>query len=755
MIESIEIMDTATFQGGPHLLRNLKPINFIFGANGTGKTTISRLIAAGQGPKCSLNWTASLPLDRFVYNRDFVEANFSQRDELEGIFTLGEEEINLAAQVEEQRARCDKLRDKIIELSKHRDGDPNNPEFVGKKQELEYLSERLKEDCWLVKTTHDTNFHEVLNGYHRKEKFKARALKEFDENECSKVDSTSVKQRVDVLYGPELDTITELPLPSFARLIDFESSPILEKKVVGKNDVDVATIINEVGSSDWVKQGLDYLDRTTGKCPFCQQEVSAKLKEKLEAYFDKTYIDDMEAISSLKDNYVREVEVVDSQLTEIEQSEGRHLDVEDFQRVCSPLKLLLKGNIDKIQKKQDEPSRSIHFDKINQETDQILKVINAANSLIRADNDLISRREAERSKIEEEVWRLLLDAGLTKLIKDYNEKKSSIEKGIAAITKQISEKHLELEEAQKTLNDLEKRMTSVEPSVNDMNRLLSAFGFRGFYLAMTEDKLSYRLVRRNGELAKNTLSEGEKTFVMFLYFFHLLKGNTDGTSISSSRIVVFDDPVSSLDSDILHIVSSLLRGLFEEVCAGIGIIKQVFVLTHNIAFHKEVTYYRKQHKGISPYQITFWKIFKRDEQSQILFYRTNPVKSSYELLWAEIANRKYNCTTIQNTLRRILEQASKLLGAFDSKKLETKFKGAELTACHTLMAWVNDGSHFCYDDLCVTVDESTISIYLNVFQMIFEECGWGVHYRMMMAMEEELSGKSADGASPSETEKGG
>jgi wobble nucleotide-excising tRNase len=213
---------------------------------------------------------------------------------------------------------------------------------------------------------------------------------------------------------------------------------------------------------------------------------------------------------------------------------------------------------------------------------------------------------------------------------------------------------------------------------------------------------------------------------------------------------VFDDPVSSLDSDILHIVSSLIRGLFEDVCAGNGVIKQVFVMTHNIAFHKEVTFFRKQQKGVSPNQLTFWRIYKRNEVSEIIFCRTNPVKSSYELLWAEIANRKCNSNTIQNTLRRILEQASKLLGGIDPKKLEKKFTGTELTACRTLMAWVNDGSHFCHDDLYVTVDDSTIDIYLNVFKRIFEQCGWAAHYLMMMEMEAELSEEPTEDESGAE-----
>ena len=60
------------------------------------------------------------------------------------------------------------------------------------------------------------------------------------------------------------------------------------------------------------------------------------------------------------------------------------------------------------------------------------------------------------------------------------------------------------------------------------------------------------------------MSEGEKTFVTFLYFYHLLKGSESDSGMTTDRIVVFDDPVSSLDSDVLFIVSRLCQVDFRE-----------------------------------------------------------------------------------------------------------------------------------------------------------------------------------------------
>jgi replication-associated recombination protein RarA len=45
MIETISISSVATYAATPELLEGLSKFNFLFGSNGTGKTTISRVIA--------------------------------------------------------------------------------------------------------------------------------------------------------------------------------------------------------------------------------------------------------------------------------------------------------------------------------------------------------------------------------------------------------------------------------------------------------------------------------------------------------------------------------------------------------------------------------------------------------------------------------------------------------------------------------------------------------------------------------------
>src|SRR5690606_32706535 len=110
-----------------------------------------------------------------------------------------------------------------------------------------------------------------------------------------------------------------------------------------------------------------------------------------------------------------------------------------------------------------------------------------------------------------------------------------------------------------------------------------SYGYTNFEIVPSpHDKNQYQILREDGTIAESTLSEGEVTFITFLYFLQLAKGGVSEDSISEERVLIVDDPICSLDSNVLFVVSSLLKQIIKSIRSNEGNIKQIIVLTHNV-----------------------------------------------------------------------------------------------------------------------------------------------------------------------------
>ena len=352
------------------------------------------------------------------------------------------------------------------------------------------------------------------------------------------------------------------------------------------------------------------------------------------------------------------------------------------------------------------------------------------NGNIETHNTTIANLNYEKKQLTAQVWKYLLEELKTDL-DSYQKNQSSVEKAIVSLITRIDDKKTSKTTKENEIKELEQKATSIQPTIDAINQLLTSFGFDGFSFANVDKGPYYKLVRADGTDAKETLSEGEKSFVTFLYFYNLLKGSNSDSGMTTDRVIVFDDPVSSLDSDILFIVSNLIKKICDEVRKGEGHIKQVFILTHNVYFHKEITFNQKRVNEALKEE-TFWVVRKPKQVSKIENYKTNPIKTSYELLWAEVRKGDHSSLTIQNTLRRILENYFKILGGINFDDICNKFTGKEKVMCKSLFSWVNDGSHSIHEDLYVSSTGKQVESYLGIFKDIFDKTGNAAHYKMMM-----------------------
>lgn len=155
MIARISLQNTATFGNETQAMDKLKKLNFVFGSNGSGKTTISRVLRSPeQYPNCTVEWENGSAFPCKVYNSDFVAENFKDDSDMPGIFTLGKEEL-------ETKERIRELEKKIRELDSERTKKSNTLKGTdgkgGKEAELAAFEKKYTDIFWTRKQRYDSS----------------------------------------------------------------------------------------------------------------------------------------------------------------------------------------------------------------------------------------------------------------------------------------------------------------------------------------------------------------------------------------------------------------------------------------------------------------------------------------------------------------------------------------------------------------------------------------------------------------------
>jgi wobble nucleotide-excising tRNase len=245
MIERVALSGCTPYGTVAEVLDLLRAVNFIYGANGVGKTTVSRVIAnPAPFPSCTVTWANQHQLETLVYNRDFVRDNFSESGKLKGIFTLGKEDIDVQNQIAQAKADSSAFLAQIAQLRNTLGGDDGNG---GKRADLSLVEDGFRDECWKLKTKHASKLKDALRGVlNDKKAFKKRILEE-----CGKTPSrplvtqAELEEKAASLFGETPTTEPLLSTIDSANFLKWESDPILSRRILGKPDVDIAAIIQK------------------------------------------------------------------------------------------------------------------------------------------------------------------------------------------------------------------------------------------------------------------------------------------------------------------------------------------------------------------------------------------------------------------------------------------------------------------------------------------------------------------------------
>lgn len=742
MIKNIKFNNCTPYRRAE--ISDCKKINFIFGANGSGKSTISSFLAGITDTRyssSSIEWTGEIHEKIEVYNKAFRIANLQQ--DMPGIFTLGSATIDDIKALEELKATLE-------QKTKVWEGHCNS--YKAKETQKSNRENQFKEDAWLhILKGNETDFQKAFEGFRNsKERFVIELknrIAGIPNNVGTICNRQDLLHRAETIYASRMEKhnrfIIDMDKP-LKNVEDIRNDEIWNKVIAGSKDVDISALINNLENSSWVGQGRQYLRDGSKICPFCQQEtITDEFRQQLEAFFDAEYKQKIDYLSMLLLEYrscaKQILEAINATIQGKDDSvRTGKLNLGVYETKTALLKAMFEANEKAIEEKITEPGKKITITDISDLVADIQKMLNEANVLIDAHNTLVDRRDTESVVLRDDVWATCIHEA-DGLIKPYQRDISNIDKALKGIEKARDAAKIEVDKLKTEVEEKGKNITSVQPTIDEINRSLKAYGFTNFSIQPSEGKENYYCIKRDdGTLATNTLSEGEETFLTFLYFMQKAKGSTNQASIADKKIIVLDDPISSLDSTILYIVGAIVKDLSKKIRAGEGDVIQLFVLTHNVFFHKEASFIDGRTHELN--DVNYWTVRKNNGIADVKGYgMKNPISTSYELLWQELKdNTGASLISIQNTMRRIIENYFGILGGRRDDYLIEQFESTEdKMIAKSLLYWINDGSHSIPDDLFIDPYTDAVPRYKSVFKDLFDKSGQLPHYNMMMGIEDE------------------
>ncbi len=738
----------------------LAAVNFFFGNNGTGKTTLARSLKTGAGVAWNPERQAG-DYTHHLYDRTFVEDNLRSSSQLAGVFTLDEQNIQVEDQIAQASRQLDEQRTRRNKASEQRDE---------KNQALTALTEKMAGTCWDKTASIRTRFPATQEGKKKsKQKF-------FDEVLSQQTAKEHDLEDINKLYNVAFD-IEARTYPRLAALRDeIPDSDLLGKAITSSADTAYAQFVRSLGALGWIEQGhAAYAAEAGDTCPYCAQTLPENFEEQLAASIDDSYRADVTALKEFASHYQAVTNALlatqkSHQLTDLMPGS----DLAEYDTQLELLRVTVEANLKTLDAKIQQPAKSVTLEPIRPVVEEINRLIAQANTQIDEHNTVVSNQRSQQQLCTQQVWeRLAFDLG--EKLTAYRSEKTSLESQIDDLKKEEAAADQRVRELEQEIKDLTKQTVNTAQTMTTINKLLHDSGFEGFKLREKPSTPNvYEVIRANGEIA-DRLSEGERNFIAFLYFYFQLQGSLTSTGEIKDKIVIIDDPVSSMDTGALFIVAALVRELVNITLnnwgpptstSGRDHIKQIFVLTHNAYFFKEATYNR-----VSDYKhVSYYLIRKHDNVSSVLTCVRNrhdapslkenysPVTNAYATLWQEYKEVS-SSSTLLNVMRRILEHYFLQLCGHDGASLRThiledhrdKFIKVgeddsedltDLRQAESILAYINHEMTGLGDDTFYIEHAADPETCRRVFHRIFTLMGQEQHYNMMMHQSADLNSPS-------------
>ncbi|AQZ75850.1 AAA family ATPase [Escherichia coli] len=701
-----------------------KYVTLIYGQNGSGKSTVSGYFYKHGRPdysQCSLR--PPLDMNYLVFNQEYVDDIFSQPSQ-PGIFTLNSENAEIKTEIDALEAESKVLfarRDALDVQKRDVEGMEESIKNGSAKQIYSSTAEIRKTDLW-----------DLMSGTKQTDKLFQTILEHTEVEDTSTQELTEELHRLEASKGNPYALLEALP----ASPLNDNDIALLMQPLIPAGDSRLAAAINQLGNIDWVRNGQQWLSDDI--CPFCQTPIDARqLQQEITALFDTSWEAAMDQLRELQARYqfwhdkpehmrqlIKTCPLVDQEhpvylyLLELEQAYQRN-----------------KLHIDE---KLTSPSASIAVEDLSALAGNVSVQIASINTIISEHNRKAENYQTERVRLKQRLLSHIRKLATDTII-NHDEQLAELAEKLAKLTVSRDEITAQLDTLNAIIRGKSSLIVNTQETIERINHSLDSLGITGFRIAPYDDRDDYRLVRE-GENSDtpvfSSLSEGEKTLIAFLYFLETCTGRKSrDDNDQRKRLIVIDDPISSLSQDYVFEIASLIQ--HQVIRARIG--EKVIILTHSLFFFQELLLSAERKKraaGSCPPEWTLYRVSKSLHSSASLVSEKE-LLNDYQALWYVLRHAQKDdiaSVVIPNTMRQILEYYFGFSGKSETlhRALETLASGPEGEPGFRIFArYLNRHSH--QDARNISLHEgASVERYLTWFKKVFEAAKDEEHYTSMM-----------------------
>lgn len=561
--------------------------NVLYGWNYSGKSTFSRIfqsielgelpvgweggefeLALSDGSKYTHNDLGNRNLPVRVFNSDFVSKNLSFDGRPFGaILLLGEESIEAQDQINKKEQFTERL-EKLI---------------VKKKGDVERIELELS-DARTKKAADTKNALQIIEAY------TAARLRGLVEQ--ISIDPSHYLIDDDDLLQEQLGKATLSDSNRLGRIDRLSLSLDFDQIVSSVNDflamkpstaTSIQRLVDNGDIAKWVREGL-VLHQKKENCEFCLSPIASPRLEELQAHFSRDY-EKFEARAQLLEDQLVNLNV---QLHEpdrrdfyAELQDGFDEAWEGLQTSIDRVNKFVQSLSQIVEEKKSRPFDEFQAVVINPEIIKVAKEsLDSYNSIVDSNNEATDTFDQQK---QDAIQALKLHFCAEYFLENDVPRK---EKKEEAITRNILRRKELILSLQEEMASLKAQISQAQKGREKLNSYISKFLTNSsIEIRVVEDEGQERFVLMRAEQIAKNLSEGEQTAVAFSFFLTKLVEVENFQDL----IVFIDDPVSSLDSNLLFQANAVLREVFYEQSSAnptewFQKNRQLFLSTHNFEF---------------------------------------------------------------------------------------------------------------------------------------------------------------------------